>query len=299
MNSNVQQEIQKRPGYTPKVKKRKIQFTRTAIQAIATFILSYGAYITGESTGLLVPVFQCVYVPEKVASGICKSLTKSGKIFTNMTMTTAIAWAVMLISILILGKIWCGYLCPFGFFQDILTIIRKKLKIAPVRIPDKGRPLVKLLKWGILICLMFGIGFCRLCPIKYIMQPLAGSFPGFNVWGLIIAGVVAGICFMKESAFCEICPLGVLMGLLHKVSGARIKKNGSACTHCRACLEVCPMGIESVYQLRNQSDVTHADCIFCMKCIDACPEKDALSISVLGKTILTSKRGIVEDGSKN
>ena len=272
MNSNVQQEIQKRPGYTPKVKKRKIQFTRTAIQAIATFILSYGAYITGESTGLLVPVFQCVYVPEKVASGICKSLTKSGKIFTNMTMTTAIAWAVMLISILILGKIWCGYLCPFGFFQDILTIIRKKLKIAPVRIPDKGKPLVKLLKWGILICLMFGIGFCRLCPIKYIM---------------------------KESAFCEICPLGVLMGLLHKVSGARIKKNGSACTHCRACLEVCPMGIESVYQLRNQSDVTHADCIFCMKCIDACPEKDALSISVLGKTILTSKRGIVEDGSKN
>ncbi len=299
MNSTVQQELHKSPQCQPKVKKRKIQSMRTLIQALATFILSYGAYVIGESTGMLVPVFQCVYVGEKTANGICKTLTKSSRILTNMDVSTAVTWAVMLISILILGKIWCGYLCPFGFFQDILTIIRKKLKIAPIRMPEKGKPFVKLLKWGILICLLFGIGFCKLCPVKYIMLPLAGSFPGFNVWGLIIAGVVAGLCFMKESAFCEICPLGVLMGLFYKVAGPRIKKKGSACTHCRACLEVCPMGIETVYQLRNQSDVTHSDCIFCMKCIDACPEKDALSISLLGKTIVTSKRGIVEDGNKN
>lgn len=299
MNSNVELEIYKRLSYKPKVKKRKIQPVRTLIQALVTFILSYGAYVVGESTGAVVPVFQCVYVPEKTANGICKALTKSGSILTNLDTSTAIAWGVMLGSLLVLGKIWCGYLCPFGFFQDILTIIRKKLKIAPIRMPEEGKPLVKLLKWGILICLMFGIGFCRLCPVKYIMQPLSGAFPGFNIWGLIIAGVVVGICFMKESAFCELCPLGILMGLFYKVAGPRIKKNGSACTHCRACLEVCPMGIEGVYQLRNKPDVTHSDCIFCMKCIDACPEKGALSVSLLGKTILTSERRIVKDGNKN
>lgn len=300
MNNNVQPELHNyKPQCIAKIKKRKIQPVRTIIQALATFALSYGAYITGESTGALVPVFQCVYVTGKTADGICKTLTKSGNLLSNMNASTAISLLIMLVSILLLGKIWCGYLCPFGFFQDILTIIRKKLKIAPIVIPEKGKPLVKLLKWAILVCILFGIGFCKLCPVKYIMMPLSGGIPGVSVWGLIIAGAVAGLSFMKESFFCEICPLGTLMGLLHKVAGPKIKKNGNACTHCRACLEVCPMGIESVYQLRNNPDVTHADCIFCMKCIDACPEKDALSVSLLGKTILTSKRGIVEDGNKN
>ena len=285
---------------TAKVKTRKTQAVRTCIQAVSTFLLSYGTYVLGEnSSNIVLPIFQCVYVPSKTLGGVCKTLTKSGSLLSNMDMTKGISLIIMILSIILLGKIWCGYLCPFGFFQDILTIIRKKLKIAPVAVPQKGKPLVKLLKWFILICLMFGIGFCKLCPVKYIMLPLAGATPGVSIWGLIIAGITAGICFMKESAFCEVCPLGVLMGLLHKVSGARIKKCGDKCTHCRACLEVCPMGIEDVYQLRNSKDVTHADCIFCMKCIDACPEKDALSVTLMGKTILTSKRGIVEDGSKS
>ena len=299
MNSSMQVGLQsKKLSYVAKVKKRKIQLIRTMIQAIATFILSYSAFITGEGSNTLIPVFQCVYVQGKTANGICKTLTKSERLFTNMDISTGISLLMVGVMILILGKIWCGYLCPFGFFQDLLTMIRKKLRIAPIEIPEGGKPLIKVLRWVILICLMFGIGFCRLCPVKYIMQPLAGSFPGFNLWGFIIAGVTAGLCFMKESMFCMVCPLGTLMGLLHKVSGARIKKCGGACTHCRACIEACPMEIEAVYQLRNNPDVTHPDCIFCMKCIEACPEKSALSVNLLGKTILTSKRGIVEDGNK-
>lgn len=214
-----------------------------------------------------------------------------------MTGTTAISLIIMLISIFLIGKVWCGYFCPFGFYQDILTIIRKKLKITPLVISEKIKPVIKLIKWGLLVCLMFGLGFCRLCPVKYIMMPLAlNGQSSISIWGIIIAGIVTGICFLKESAFCEVCPLGTLMGLLNRFTGARIKKNGSACTHCRACLEVCPMGIEEVYQLRNQPDVTHSNCIFCMKCIEACPEKNALSFTLMGKPIITSKRGTEKDG---
>lgn len=281
-----------------RIRKRKIQLVRTIIQAIATFIMSYGAFVFGQRS-TLVPVFQCVYINSKTVNGICRTLIKPTQLLQNITASTLISILIVIISILIIGKLWCGYLCPFGFFQDILTIIRKKLKIQPINIPNKIKPLVRLIKWGLLLCLLFGIGFCKLCPVKYIMMPLAGSMPGLNIWGIIIAGIVSGICFMKESAFCEVCPLGTIMGLFSKVSGARIKKNCSACTHCRACLEVCPMGIESVYQLRNNSDVTHPDCIFCMRCVEACPEKDALSINILGKSIVTSKRGTEKNGKKD
>jgi dissimilatory sulfite reductase (desulfoviridin) alpha/beta subunit len=50
------------------------------------------------------------------------------------------------------------------------------------------------------------------------------------------------------------------------------------------------MDIESIYLEREKKDVTHSDCIYCMKCIEACPEEDALSFTVLGKKVLTSHR---------
>ena len=105
-----------------------------------------------------------------------------------------------------------------------------------------------------------------------------------------IVGIVTGICFLKERAFCKYCPLGTLRGFVNKISFGKIKKDGTACTHCRACLECCPMDIRSIYEERNKSDITHSDCIYCMKCIEACPEQDVLSFTLFGKKVLSSKR---------
>ncbi len=80
------------------------------------------------------------------------------------------------------------------------------------------------------------------------------------------------------------------MGVVNRISGARLKKCGSACTHCRACLEVCPVDIQEVYEDRENTDISHPDCVYCMKCIEVCPEKDALRFELFGKTILESKR---------
>ncbi len=43
------------------------------------------------------------------------------------------------------------------------------------------------------------------------------------------------------------------------------------------------MDIQMIYTEREKTDVTHADCIYCMKCIEACPEPDALMFTMLGK----------------
>jgi len=50
------------------------------------------------------------------------------------------------------------------------------------------------------------------------------------------------------------------------------------------------MDIRSIYEERNKSDITHSDCIYCMKCIEACPEQNVLSFTLFGKTVLSSKR---------
>ena len=89
--------------------------------------------------------------------------------------------------------------------------------------------------------------------------------------------------------------LGYLLGLPHRVSLARLKKDAVACTECGACYEACPMGIRSVFTLREGKneraiDVTTADCIFCGECIRRCPEDGALFMSLAGIRVYQASR---------
>lgn len=272
------------------MKRNKITLFRLICLAISFFILTYGAYFLGEKASIILPVFSCDYVGSGTATGICKLIVDFDDFFNTGFLTMAISMILSIVGVLVFGRLWCGYVCPFGFLQDVLTIIRQKLKIPSTHIPERAKPYFHLLKWLVLLLFVFGIGFCDLCPVQYIMPSLAGFTMSFDVVGMILAGIIVGICFLSDRAFCRYCPLGTLMGFCNKKSAAKIKKNGSACTHCRACLEVCPMNIQSIYENRENLDVTHPDCIYCMKCIEVCPENDALYLELFGKKTLTAKR---------
>lgn len=193
---------------------------------------------------------------------------------------------------LIFGRLWCGYVCPLGFYQEILSLLRKNLRLPTIRLPQKVKPFLRPVKYAILIYFLAGMVFFSFRPVMYIRPDLAIGDSGLSIWKITLFGFFTGICFFNERAFCKYCPLGTLRGFVNKISFGRIKKKGTACTHCRACLESCPMDIKSIYEEREKPDVTHSDCIYCMKCIEACPEPDALSFSLFGKTILKSKRNL-------
>lgn len=102
--------------------------------------------------------------------------------------------------------------------------------------------------------------------------------------------------FFKRRCFCNICPLGFILGLTHKISLFRLKKDAIACTECGACYEACPMGIKSVFTVREgkgdlrKIDVTTSDCIMCGECVRRCPENKALSITFAGRKVYTADR---------
>ena len=102
--------------------------------------------------------------------------------------------------------------------------------------------------------------------------------------------------FFKRRFFCLICPLGVLLGLLHKISPFRIKKDCQACTECGACYEACPMGVRTIYTEREKTDVTEMNCIMCGECIRKCPEDNALSMTFCGMKLYTASRKQVMAG---
>jgi ferredoxin-type protein NapH len=57
--------------------------------------------------------------------------------------------AFILIMTLVLGRFFCGWICPFGLYMDVLTLIRKALKIRYRNIPDKLNKLLHNLKYAI------------------------------------------------------------------------------------------------------------------------------------------------------
>ena len=106
--------------------------------------------------------------------------------------------------------------------------------------------------------------------------------------GLLFSITLLLGALIKRRFWCRFCPLGLLMSLYRKISFIKLRKNDETCTHCGICANVCPVEIEEVYLSRGRSDVTFADCILCLKCIEYCPEDDALKATFLGRSIFTS-----------
>ncbi len=266
---------------------RKITWARLGILFFFFFFLSCGGYWLGANTNIILPIFNCEYVGGSTTRGLCIALLDFSKYINNEGFLMWMGVCVLLM--FLFGRLWCGYVCPFGLAQDIITLVRQKLRITQINLSQKVKPLITVARWSIVFYIFFN-DLCKVCPIQYFTLPMTGYYRTVSGWAFTWSVVLLAISFFSDRAFCRVCPLGALMGLFNRVSGSRLKKCGHACTHCRACLEVCPVDLQEVYEDRENEDISHPDCIYCMKCIEVCPEKDALWFTLFGKTILKSKR---------
>jgi ferredoxin len=52
-----------------------------------------------------------------------------------------------------------------------------------------------------------------------------------------------------------------------------VVRNESRCTHCGACVTVCPQGAFTVNRKTRKIDFDHNKCVVCELCIKACPPR--------------------------
>lgn len=186
---------------------------------------------------------------------------------------------------LVFGRFICGFLCPFGFFQDLLH------KIPSPKWFTQRLKAMRLLKYVILIGVVWGLGvllvhltgmsspaFCKyLCP-QGILQgaiPLAMRDPSYRPllgalfhWksGILVLTVLASIVFFRP--FCKwICPLGAFYGLFNGIALYRYELDQEACIHCGRCQKVCPMDVDMSHHPHSP------ECIRCGTCVDQCPSQ--------------------------
>jgi ferredoxin-type protein NapH len=112
----------------------------------------------------------------------------------------AIVVASLVIASIILGRFYCGWLCPFGLYMDILTRIRKAVKRRHFSLSEKSNT-------------MLGQSRYLIIAFFLIFSVILGSFAIFGtelIPGTITggpAGTEAGIVAYINEPFCLACPM--------------------------------------------------------------------------------------------
>jgi polyferredoxin len=178
-------------------------------------------------------------------------------------------------STLLFGPAFCGWVCPFGSFQELLGKAGKKIsgkqfnRIVPERVDKILRYLRYLvLAWVLYITFVTG---------KLIFAGYDPYYALFNFWSgevaigaLVILGIVVLLSLIIERPFCKYaCPYGALLGLFNLFRIFGIKRKSSSCIDCKDCDRACPMNIT----VSSAGRVRDHQCISCMKCSseEACP----------------------------
>jgi polyferredoxin len=228
--------------------------------------------------------------------------------------TIVIPLVIFILLVTILGRVWCGWLCPIGFLQDILLRIRKRLGIPYSEVSPKTVMLLNQTGYVILFLISFisfavGVTFLGMnnffsraeLPFEMVAPPrpitiFLQQVLGWESWdaaiplpGLIIALAIIALSFKVRHFWCRICPAGAMMSLLNRRALVSIEKDGTKCTKCRICLRACPMDIEEIYEEKELDNVTNPTCIHCYRCVELCPENGCLSVKFLNKTLTRSK----------
>ena len=258
-----------------------IQAAATLLTNIHILNLFKGKIYQGNVKTMCVPGLNCYSCP--AATGACPIGAFQAVVGSSKFKFTYYITGFFILLGVLLGRFICGFLCPFGWFQDLLhKIPGKKLSTA------KLKPL-RYLKYVILVVFVIllpafvtnslGMGdpfFCKyICPQGVLEGaiPLALANSGIRAalghlftfkFTILALFIILSILFYRP--FCKwICPLGAIYSLFNKVSFLKIQVDHEKCVGCQKCSRVCKMDINVV------DTPNHPECIRCGECMKACP----------------------------
>ncbi|MBZ0268300.1 4Fe-4S binding protein [bacterium] len=203
------------------------------------------------------------------------------------------AIAVPVLLTVLLGRVFCSWICPAGFLFEMGDHVRARL--ARLGVPAgttkvwRGHKYV-LLGLGVLLSALVGIPLLsHLYPPALLARELHGAvFDGLtrhsegltgialvSLGGatLFLLGILMIEMLVSRRFWCRsVCPGGALYSALGSGRSVRVRRFPSRCTDCAECIVACPMGLDPM------RDHTGVECDNCQECIVSCPD-DALRLS--------------------
>lgn len=189
----------------------------------------------------------------------------------------------VLLLVVVLGRFFCGWLCPYLPLLAASNAVRWAL--GRLGIPTLDVRLPGWVRFAVLGGVLGGTAALgvQLAALVYPPALLARSAYrlafGFGLGGgaAVVAAVWLFDTTVSRAGFCRsLCPGGALFSLLGARSPVRVRRVASQCTDCTVCDVVCNLG------QRPMSDAVGTGCERCGRCVASCPTA-ALSLSLEGR----------------
>jgi MauM/NapG family ferredoxin protein len=201
---------------------------------------------------------------------------------THTVLLYALVALIPLALTLVLGRFFCGWVCPFGAIHEFITWIGSKRQ-KPGSRPDRNLLRIKyLVLTTVIVAALAGTPLGGwLDPFALLtrsttaaIEPAASSVVR-NGWARVSAQpVLIGAIFLlvillniwRRRFFCTtLCPLGALYGLFGRFSLLRFEAT-SECAECRSCTSRC------TYNGGPSKEHIKSECDLCFACVADCPE---------------------------
>ena len=306
----------------------RIAELRLGTQFLLVAFLNFAA-IGAFKIAVLLPIIRLDIATVMGTEG--QRLCTLGVLQRNLTLAYEWLWLVAALGVLLgvcllVGRALCGWACPIGLLQDLLTRLRNRLGLAARELPTETHQRLAGIKFALLgtvFLLSVSIGladwgssaarstflsylpagtarvapYCALCPTPMVYYLSDVSLGTGNlrlddpiVWGLIfIAFVFIVGAFAIPRFWCRyFCPVGALSGCFNRVSLLQLRQEAADCDNCDQCVAVCPTRQVELPGSRAGL-ATFSNCTLCGQCVEACP-RQALSLTFHNYTLLRGKQ---------
>ena len=260
------------------MKRRWIQLASALIYNANLKGFGEAAIYQGKTKGVCVPGLNCYSCPGAIAA--CPLGTLQNALSSAPVRFPFYILGFLILSGLFLGRMICGFLCPFGLIQELLY----KIPVPKYR-KNRITRILSWLKYGILAVFVIYIplyfafrngfplpSFCKyICPAGTLeggltlvlgnpsLRAAAGVLFDWKV--LVLLLFLVSTCFVYRS-FCRFfCPLGAVHSLFSRISILGIEVDEGKCTHCGQCVRQCRMDMKAVGD---------RECIQCGECKQVC-----------------------------
>ncbi len=252
-------------------------------------VLSHLGYFFGM-TIIIYPYLNC-YASELFwgADAICPI-----GIFQNSVINNLIPFYLIGFTIVVgvfFGRAFCGWACPVGFVQDIVTKIKESTAHHLTKFEKKGSGAViqdalhkkmtyvkyLLLFLTIIVAYIFrDTIFCKICPAATFEAAIPHKITYGTEWTMIIVTrtvillALVGAVILISRFWCRyLCPFGAMIAPFNRFAYLQIFFNSEECDQCGLCLKNCPMNIKFLGEDIPEY-LYDSECIRCGICVDAC-----------------------------
>ncbi|WP_066393437.1 4Fe-4S binding protein [Neobacillus mesonae] len=285
--------------YKKQLKRKPVQITRYTVQGLFLFFLLYVGLefyqfykhfaTAGASPFVERPPAVEGFLP--ISALVALKVWIKGGGFDMIHPAGLVLLTFFIASGLIFRRSFCSWFCPVGTVSEMTAWLGRKILKRNFELPTWVVWLLTPIKY---LLLYFFISMIISMPIfqakSFLDDPynkvsdvkMLLFFLNIGGFAIKVILVIFVLSLFFRNFWCRfLCPYGAMIGLGSIFRITKVRRNEDTCTNCKMCTKVCPQRIK----VHTKKAVVSPNCNACMSCVEACPIKDTLNMTVVNKKV--------------